>query len=122
VHGYEGLDEISVCAPTRVSELNDGVIRTYDISPERLLGRAADPVEMIGGAPAGNAEITMKILSGEKGPRRDVVVVNAGAALMAAGVAQDFPEGIRAAEASIDQGRALQKLQELVRFTGQMNG
>ena len=122
VHGHEGLDEISVCAPTRVSELNNGFIRTYDISPEQLLGRTADPMDMAGGTPAENAEITIKILSGEKGPRRDVVVVNAGAALVAAGVAQDFREGIRMAEAAIDQGRALQKLEELVRFTGQMHG
>ena len=122
VHGQEGLDEISVCAPTRVSELNNGFIRTYDISPERLLGRTADPMEMAGGTPADNAEITIGILSGEQGPRRDVVVVNAGAALMAAGVAQDFREGIGMAEAAIDQGMALQKLQELVRFTGQLNG
>ncbi len=122
VHGHEGLDEISVCAPTRVSELNNGFIRTYDISPEQLLGRTADPTDMAGGTPAGNAEITVKILSGEKGPRRDVVVVNAGAALTASGVAQDFREGIRLAEAAIDQGRALQKLQELVRFTSQIDG
>ena len=75
---------------------------------------------MAGGTPAENAEITIKILSGEKGPRRDVVVVNAGAALVASGVAQDFREGIRMAEASIDEGRALEKLEELVRFTGQI--
>jgi anthranilate phosphoribosyltransferase len=79
-------------------------------------------MDMAGGSPAVNAEITTRILSGEKGPRRDVVVVNAGAALTASGVAQDFREGIRMAEAAIDQGRALQKLQELVRFTGQMHG
>ncbi len=120
VHGHEGLDEISVCAPTRVSELNNGFIRTCDISPEQLLGRTADPKDMAGGTPAENAEITVKILSGEKGPRRDVVVVNAGAALVASGLGQDFREGIRLAEAAIDQGRALQKLQELVRFTGEM--
>ena len=61
---------------------------------------------MAGGSPAENAEITTRILDGEKGPRRDVVAVNAGAALIAAGVAQDFAEGIRLAEASIDEGRA----------------
>ena len=122
VHGHEGLDEISVCAPTRVSELNNGFIRTYDISPEQLLGRTAEQIDMAGGTPAANAEITTKILSGEKGPRRDVVVVNAGAALVASGLAQDFREGITLAEAAIDEGRALKKLEELVRFTGQMHG
>ncbi len=122
VHGHEGLDEISVCAPTRVSELNNGFIRTYDISPEQLLGRTADPMELTGGTPAENAGITIRILSGEKGPRRDVVSVNAGAALMAAGVAKDFREGIKMAEAAIDQGRARQKLEELVRFTAKIDG
>ncbi|MGA2404430.1 MAG: anthranilate phosphoribosyltransferase [Syntrophobacteraceae bacterium] len=119
VHGHEGLDEISVCARTRVSELNNGLIRTYDISPEQLLGRTADPMDMAGGTPVQNAAITGEILSGEKGPRRDVVVVNAGAALVAAGVAHDFGEGIGMAEASIDRGRAAEKLEALVRFSGQ---
>lgn len=119
VHGHEGLDEISVCAPTRVSELNNGLIRTYDVTPEQLLGRTARQSDMAGGAPAENARITMKILSGENGPRRDVVVVNAGAALVAAGVAEDFREGIRMARISIDEGRARQKLEALIRYTGQ---
>jgi len=117
VHGHEGLDEISVCSPTRVSELNDGLIRTYDVSPERLLGRTAVPSDMAGGTPAENAEITMKILSGEIGPRRDVVVVNAGAALVVSGMAADFGEGIQMAQACIDRGRAKEKLDALVQFT-----
>lgn len=120
VHGHEGLDEISVCAPTRVSELNDGLIRTYDLSPDQLLGRTADSKDMTGGGPVENAEITRNILSGEKGPRRDVVVVNAGAALMVAGRAGSIQEGIRMAEDSIDQQRAVQKLDALVRFTNEL--
>lgn len=120
VHGHDGLDEISVCAPTRVSKLSDGTIRTCDITPEQLLGRTANPRDMTGGAPAENAEITRKILDRENGPRRDVVVVNAGAALVAAGMAQDFAQGIKLAEASIDEGRAKSKLEALVRFTNQM--
>jgi anthranilate phosphoribosyltransferase len=119
VHGHEGLDEISVCFPTRVSELNDGMIRTYDITADRLLGRTAVPSDMTGGTPAENAEITMKILSGETGPKRDVVVVNAGAALVASGVARDFGEGIGMAQACIDEGRAREKLEALVQFTRQ---
>lgn len=121
VHGHDGLDEISVCAPTRVSRLSDGMIRTFDITPEQLLGRTARPEDMTGGSPVENAEITRRILDGEKGPRRDVVAVNAGAALIAAGVAQDFAEGIRLAEASIDEGRARVKLEALVQFTNQMS-
>ncbi|MHC1724635.1 MAG: anthranilate phosphoribosyltransferase [Syntrophobacteraceae bacterium] len=119
VHGHDGLDEISVCAPTRVSELNDGLIRTYDLSPDQLLGRTADPRDMTGGGPAENAEITRKILSGEKGPKRDVVVVNAGAALMTAGMAVSIGDGMKLAEDSIDQRRAMQKLEALVRFTNE---
>jgi anthranilate phosphoribosyltransferase len=117
VHGHDGLDEISVCAPTRVSELNNGIIRTYDISPERFSGRRADPRDLAGGTPAENADITLKVLSGESGPRLDVVAVNAGAALVAAGVGQNLAEGIKMAEASIYDGRAMKKLQGLVRFT-----
>ena len=117
VHGHEGLDEISVCAPTRVSELSNGLIRTYDITPEQLLGRTANQGDLAGGTPAENAQITLKILSGEKGPRRDVVVVNAAAALVAAGAAPDLAGGMELASASLDEGRAKEKLEALVRFT-----
>jgi len=119
VHGHDRLDEITVCAPTRVSELKDGLIRTYDVTPEQLLGRVAKPEDLAGGDPATNAEISKRILAGEKGPKRDVVVVNAAAALIAAGVAGDFSEGIRKAEASIDSGAAAAKLAALVRFTNE---
>jgi anthranilate phosphoribosyltransferase len=117
VHGHDGLDEISVCAPTRVAELKDGLIRTYDITPEQLLGRIAKLEDMAGGDPAVNAAILHRILSGEKGPQRDVVLVNAGVALVAAGVAEDFADGIRQAEVSIDESAAAAKLDALVRFT-----
>jgi anthranilate phosphoribosyltransferase len=70
VHGHDGLDEISACAPTRVTELKDGLIRTYDIDPERYLGRRADPVEVAGGDPSFNAAVTRRILDGEKGGAR----------------------------------------------------
>jgi anthranilate phosphoribosyltransferase len=117
VHGHDGLDEISVCAPTRVSELKDGAIRTYDLTPQQLLGRQARREDIEGGDPADNAEITRSIFNGEKGPRRDVVVVNAAAALIAAGVSEDFSRAIPLAESSIDEKRALEKLEALVRFT-----
>ncbi len=117
VHGHDGLDEITVCAPTRISELNAGAIRTYEVTPEQLLGRTAAMADLEGGGPQQNAEITRRIFQGEKGPRRDVVVLNAAAALMAAGVAGDFQDGIRKAESSIDEGAAGQKLEALARFT-----
>ena len=121
VHGHDGLDEISVCAPTRVSELNDGMIRTYDISPEQFFEEQADPEMLVGGTPDENAEITRKILGGEKGPKRDVVLLNTSAALVAAGKAEDFQAGIALAEAAIDEGAATDKLESLIRFT-QENG
>jgi anthranilate phosphoribosyltransferase len=117
VHGRDGLDEITICAPTRVSELKDGLIRTYDLTPEQLLGRRADPSDLLGGDPTVNARITRRILSGEKGPKRDVVVVNAAAALVAAGKAADFGEGLSMAEDAIDRGYAAAKLDALIDYT-----
>jgi len=121
VHGHDGLDEISVCAPTRISELNDGIIRTYDITPEQFFGEQAEPGDLLGGDPQMNSEITRNILKGEKGPKRDIVLLNAAAALMAAGKAEEFKEGISLAERAIDSGAAAEKLEALVDFT-QENG
>ncbi len=121
VHGQEGLDEVSVCAPTRVCELDDGRLRTYDVAPEQLLGRRADPAALKGGDPATNAEITRAVLRGEKGPQRDVVLVNTAAALIAAGAAAGFEAGIALAAQSIDGGAAQTKLDALIEFT-QKNG
>jgi anthranilate phosphoribosyltransferase len=119
VHGHDGLDEISVCAPTRVSELKDGLIRTYDLTPQQLVGRQANQEDLMGGDPSVNAGITREILSGAKGPKRDVVVVNAAAALVAAGRAADLSEAVGLAEESIDGGAATDKLDALVRFTNE---
>ncbi len=118
VHGHDGLDEISVCAPTRVSEVRDKTVTTYDISPEQFFEAAAEPGALVGGNPDENARITRDILGGaETGPRRQVVVVNAGAALAAAGQAEDIRSGIALAEEVIDSGRALDKLEALITFT-----
>jgi len=119
VHGHDGLDEISVCAPTRVSELRDGLIRTYDIDPERFLGRRAAPAEVAGGDPTRNAAITRGVLAGDQGAYRDVVVLNAAAALVAAGKTDTIEAGMRLAAESIDSGSARRKLDELVNFTRQ---
>jgi len=117
VHGHDGLDEISVCAPTRISELNDGRIRTFDLNPEKYFGGLASPEDMTGGLPEENAQIARRILKGEKGPKRDVVLINSGAALIAAGKANDFKSGIALAENAIDSGSAMTKLEALVKFT-----
>lgn len=117
VHGHDGLDEISICAPTRVSELKDDSIRTYDINPEDFFGRFACSGDLRGGNPSENAEITKNILNGEKGPRRDVILLNSAAALMVAGKTADLREGIAMAENAIDSGAAAEKLAGLVKFT-----
>lgn len=117
VHGHDGLDEISVCAPTRVSELKAGAIRTYDINPEQYFGRLADPQELAGGDAQQNAAIVRAVLSGEKGATRDVVLINAGAALVAAGKAETLKNGIEKAAGAIDSGQALEKLEKLAAYT-----
>ena len=119
VHGHDGLDEISLCAPTRISELNEGNIKTYDLSPDHYFSRTADLKDLAGGTPSENAAIALGILKGEKGPRRDVVLLNAGAALVVAGEAVDITEGIRLAGEAIDSGAAEDKLQQLIQFTCQ---
>ncbi|MFC1858237.1 anthranilate phosphoribosyltransferase [Thermodesulfobacteriota bacterium] len=117
VHGHDGLDEISVCAPTRISELKDDLIRTYDISPEQFFGRQAETFDLLGGDPAANADIIKRILDGETGPRRDVVLLNTAAALTAAGKAEDLKEGIEMAGAAIDNGAAAEKLEALIKHS-----
>jgi anthranilate phosphoribosyltransferase len=119
VHGHDGMDEITTCAATRVSELQNGVIKTYDLSPEPYFGGLADPLSLTGGTPGENAKITLEVLEGETGPRRDIVLLNAAAALMVAETAGSIEEGLEMAGASIDNGEALAKLNQLVTFTRQ---
>lgn len=115
VHGTEGLDEISCESSTRVSELKDGMIKTYELFPEMYMEDVCPISETAGGTPAENAEITLSILrGGERGAKRVITVLNAGAAIYAANAAKDLKEGIRMACESIDSGRALKKLELLV--------
>ncbi|WP_320415604.1 anthranilate phosphoribosyltransferase [Candidatus Contubernalis alkalaceticus] len=116
VHGLEGLDEISICGPTRVSEVKEGKVATYSIDPVDLGFPKAEFAQMGGGTPRENAEITLSILRGEKGPRRDVVVLNAAAVLMSGGLAGDFPSSIELAQKVLDSGSAYEKLEELRKF------
>ena len=117
VHGKDGLDEITISEETRVAEVRDGKVRTYDIAPEQFGLRRSPLSEIAGGDAKKNAEIIRRILDGEKSPRRDVVLLNAGAALMAAGRAADMRQGIALAAEALDSGRAKQKLAALVEFT-----
>jgi len=116
VHGRDGLDELSVCAPTRVAEWDGERVREYEVEPESLGLRLRDPAELRGGDAATNAAILRAILGGEAGAPRDVVVLNAAAALLAAGIADDLDEGLERARASIDTGAARARLDALVAF------
>jgi anthranilate phosphoribosyltransferase len=119
VHGHDGMDEITTCTATRISELSNGVVKTYDLSPESYFGKLAEPQALKGGAPEENASITLRILNGETGPQRDIVLLNAAAALVITEMASDIKQGIQKAEASIDSGAALEKLNQLITFTNQ---
>jgi anthranilate phosphoribosyltransferase len=111
VHGRDGMDEISICAPTQVSEVQDGGVRTYTLSPEDVGLPRARLEALRGGTPEENAAICVRILQGERSPRRDIVLMNAGAALVAAGLAENVRDGIASAAESIDRGRAYEKLE-----------
>ncbi|MEI6516867.1 MAG: anthranilate phosphoribosyltransferase [bacterium] len=117
VHGQDGMDEITVTGTTRISELRDGAIRTYNFDPLSVMEDYALPHELAGGDPAVNARITRAILEGEAGPRRDIVCLNAAAGLIAGGKAADFAEGFKLAGQAIDNGKALQALEGLVAVT-----
>jgi anthranilate phosphoribosyltransferase len=113
VHSNDGLDEISISAPTRVLEIRDGSIRALVITPEDF-GVTSAPLDTLrGGDARAHAGIIEGILKGERGSRRDVVLMNAGAALMISGSAASLAEGFRQAEKSIDTGAAFRKLQLL---------
>ena len=117
VYGEGTLDEISICGPTQVSELLEGQVRTYEITPEDYGLTRAAPETIRGGNARENARIIQRVLEGEKGPRRDVVLLNAAAALVAAGVEADFRGGLQRAGRSVDSGSALGKLRELADYT-----
>ncbi|MBO4648180.1 MAG: anthranilate phosphoribosyltransferase, partial [Lentisphaeria bacterium] len=116
VHGHDGMDEITICAPTRVSELKDGDIHTFDLRPELYLGKLYDASEIPGGDAKENARILRGILEGkEQGAARAITLLNSGAAILVGGKAEDLRDGIRQAERSIDSGAALEKLEALIR-------
>ena len=116
VHGYDGMDELTVTTCSRVTELIDGRIRTYDFFPELYFGgELADPKELRGGDAAENAETLRGILSGTiQDARRNIVLLNSGAAIYCAGKSENLKEGIRIAAESIDTGTALDKLNRLI--------
>jgi anthranilate phosphoribosyltransferase len=122
VHSRDGLDEISVSAPTRVCEVRDGKVRAYAITPEEL-GVATHRIEELAGGDArANAEIARAILNGANGARQDIVLANAGAALYVAGLAASIRDGVTLARESLVSGAARAKLQELIAATNELGG
>ncbi len=117
VHGEDGLDEITITGRTRVSELKGGRVENYFIEPADFGIKAGRIDDLLGGESKENAEITINILKGEKGPKRDIVLLNASAAIVASGKAKDLKEGVAVAERSIDSGSALRKLEEIKEAT-----
>jgi anthranilate phosphoribosyltransferase len=117
VHGLDGLDEITITGPTRVAEAREGTVRSYEVDPEEFGMKRATLADISGGDAVKNAAIVREVLSGKKSPRRDVVVLNSAAALVAAGRADRLADGIPVAEKSIDSGAAAAKLAALAAFT-----
>jgi anthranilate phosphoribosyltransferase len=117
VHGHDGLDEITVTGPTKISEVRDGKLRNYEIVPEQFGIQRASLDDLSGGDVDANANIIRDLLAGKKSARRDVVLLNTAATLVAAGRADTIADAIPAAAQSIDSGAAKAKLDALVAFT-----
>ncbi|MBQ1507009.1 MAG: anthranilate phosphoribosyltransferase, partial [Ruminococcus sp.] len=114
VYGMDKLDEISLSAPTKICEIKDGWCKSYTITPEQFGFERCSKEDLKGGSPAENAEITRKILAGEKGHKRNAVLLNAGAALYIGGKAESLKDGIALAAELIDSGKAAQTLEKLI--------
>ncbi|MBO6047412.1 MAG: anthranilate phosphoribosyltransferase [Erysipelotrichaceae bacterium] len=119
VYGENGFDEITSSADTFVCEIYDGSYRSYMLTPEQFGMKRCKKEDLIGGSPKDNADITLKILKGEKGPRRDTVLMNAGAGLFVGGKAATIGEGIKMAAELIDSGAAYAKLEDFIRLSNE---
>jgi anthranilate phosphoribosyltransferase len=117
VAGLDGLDELTLDGPSRVAESKDGEVKTYEITPGEVGLEKSTKDALKGGDAETNAKILRAVLTGEAGPRRDIVVFNAAAALIAGGVATDWKSGVALAQASIDSGNAISALDEFIAFT-----
>ncbi|MFC5467760.1 anthranilate phosphoribosyltransferase [Cohnella suwonensis] len=121
VGSHDGLDEISLSAPTQVSELRNGEVTTYDISPEQLGLIRVSLGDVQGGNAVENAQIIRRVLGGERSAYRDVVLANAGACIYVAGRAESLEDGVKVAAATIDAGLAAEKLQQWIATTGEVS-
>ncbi len=116
VHGMDGLDEITTTTTTRITELKDGKITTYQITPTDFGLPVARPEDIKGGDEEKNTSICFAILKGEKGPKRDICLLNAGSAIYVADLAESITEGVEMAKKSLDSGAALEKLEKLCKY------
>ncbi|MDY6847856.1 MAG: anthranilate phosphoribosyltransferase [Thermodesulfobacteriota bacterium] len=117
VHGSDGMDEVTLTGPTYIAEINGGKVNAYDVAPEDFGLRRCKLDELRGGDAACNAEIVRSVLRGDKGPRRDIILLNAAFSLCAAEIVDDIPQGLQMAAEVVDSGRALERLKGLVRLT-----
>lgn len=117
IHGSDGLDEITTTGSTRVSEVRDEKVMNYEISPEDFGISRAQKADLLGGDAQTNADIILSILRGDKGPKRDITLLNAGAALYVGKIAASIQEGVNLSRDIIDSGKAYRKLKELMEFT-----
>ncbi|MDP8975993.1 MAG: anthranilate phosphoribosyltransferase [Actinomycetota bacterium] len=120
VYGHDGLDELTTTTTSTMVEVVDGAVRSVVVDPRDLGLERAAPEDLHGGDASTNAELTRRVLAGEKGPHRDVVVLNAAAGIVAAGLAEGLEEGLGAAQLSLDEGRAADVLARLVKTTQEM--
>lgn len=120
VHSDDGMDEISIGAPTTVSELKDGVIRTYNVTPEQFGLKTADVNDIVVADPSESLAVIDGVLAGDQGPARDIVLLNAGAAIYVAGIVSTLAEGVASAAVSIDSGAALAAKNAYVKATNEV--
>jgi anthranilate phosphoribosyltransferase len=119
VFGHDGLDEISLSSPTTVCELRDGFIKSYEIEPEQFGMTRCKKEDLLGGTPAENAQITRNILNGEKGPKRDAVLLNSAAAIHIAKPSISMKDAIAIAAEAVDSGKAAQQLKKFIEMSQQ---
>ncbi|MCL2764168.1 MAG: anthranilate phosphoribosyltransferase [Treponema sp.] len=119
VHGDDGLDEISLCAPTFVCEVRNGWVRSYTITPEQFGFKRCDKKELQGGPPSENAGILKALLSGQRGAKRDAALLNAAAAMFVTGKYESIEDAVQIASEVIDSGKAMKKLEDFIRFSNE---
>lgn len=122
VYGHDGLDELSTTTTSTVLELREGAVRTYVVDPADLGLRHARPADLKGADAAANADVARRVLGGERGPYRDIVLLNAAAGVVAAGLADHLAGGLEAATAAVDEGRAAAVLERLVTVSNARHG